>query len=240
VVGTTADKPMVWFEKDTLEFLRELQQNNNRKWFEANRPRYEGFVRQPMLRFAAEMIARMREVDPMISMHPEQALFQPSRDTRLSYDKSPYKTHAGLLIARTGPGSFAHPGLYIQLAGNSFGVASGFHALEPAQTFAIRRHIAANPDEFSKHLAQRRFHQLFITIRGETNRLLPPELREAAEKQPLLYNKQFYYWAEHEPERALRGDLPDFIMDHLKACAPMNEFLMGAFCPGSRVAESIA
>src|SRR5688500_10361604 len=122
---------MVCFSKDALDFLQELQHNNNKKWFDAQKTRYEESVRQPMIVLASEMISRMKEIDPEISMEPHDALFQMGRDVRLSLDKSPYKTHVGLLIARKGADGYAHPGLYVQVAANGFGVASGFHALEP-------------------------------------------------------------------------------------------------------------
>ena len=217
------------FTKDALAYLQELQLNNNKKWFDANRPRYEESIRKPMLALAATMIERMKKIDPLISLSPEDALFQMGRDVRLSIDKSPYKTHVGMLIGRKGPDSFAHPGLYVQVAPSGLGIASGFHALEPAQSIAIRRFIMANSDEFSKRLTDRAFKSHFVSIRGEANKLLPPEFRDAAVTQPLIYNKQFYYWAEHDAQAALRSDLPEFIMRHMEACAPMNEFLMRAF-----------
>jgi uncharacterized protein (TIGR02453 family) len=226
---TVEVREKVCFTKDALAYLQELQQNNNKKWFEANRLRYEESLRKPMLSLAATMIERMKRIDPLIDQTPEDALFQMGRDVRLSIDKSPYKTHVGMLICRKGPDSFAHPGLYVQVAPTGLGIASGFHALEPAQSIAIRRLLMANPEEFTKRLSDRTFKSHFVSIRGEANKLLPPEFRDAAATQPLIYNKQFYYWAEHEAQSALRDDLPDFIMKHMDACAPMNEFLMRAF-----------
>jgi len=40
------------FTKGTLKFLRELEKNNNREWFEANKPRYESDVRECVSRCA--------------------------------------------------------------------------------------------------------------------------------------------------------------------------------------------
>ncbi len=222
-------KVKTWFDEEALAFLQELRENNNRKWFQANYSRYEESLRLPMLNLSATMIEQMKKIDPLIDIQPEDALFQMGRDIRFSMDKSPYKTHVGLLIARKGADSFAHPGLYVQVAASGFGIASGFHSLEHSQSMAIRRFLMANLDEFSAQLSNRAFQKHFVAIRGEANKLLPPEFRDAASKQPLLYNKEFYYWAEHEARSALRDDLPDFIMKHIKACTPMNEFLMRAF-----------
>lgn len=218
----------VWFTSDILEFFKELTENNNSKWFNANRERYEACVVEPMKALAAELIPLMQQVDPGIKMEPHEALFKIGRDSRLSYDKSPYKTHVGLLIGRRGATQVSHPGLYVQITEKALGVASGFHSLEQGQCMAIRRHLVAHPAEFLECLNAKEFQQFFHAVRGEASKILPPEFRVAAEKQPLIYNKQFYYWAEYQSERIFHGDLPEFIMDHIRACAPMNEFLGGA------------
>jgi hypothetical protein len=36
------------FTTATLKFLDELAANNNRTWFDANKPRYESLVREPL------------------------------------------------------------------------------------------------------------------------------------------------------------------------------------------------
>lgn len=216
---------IVWFTNDILEFFSELSENNNPKWFNLNRERYDKFVVEPMKALAAELIPLMQIIDPGIKMLPHEALFKIGRDSRLSYDKSPYKTHVGLLIGRRGATQTSHPGLYVQITAKSLGVASGFHALEQGQCMAIRRHLVAYPSEFLACLNAKDFQQYFHAVRGEASKILPPEFRQSAEKQPLIYNKQFYYWAEHHAERIVHGDLPEFIMDHMRACAPMNNFL---------------
>jgi uncharacterized protein (TIGR02453 family) len=219
---------MAWFTEDAISFLAELALNNDREWFTRNKKRYETSLKAPMVEFAAEMIERMRELDPEIAMLPHQAVFRIHRDTRFSKDKSPYKTNAGMAISpggRTQPGS---PGVYFHLDPNCMAVASGCYFLEPAQLAAIRTHMAARLVEFERLLSDPAFKRFFGTVAGEKNKVLPIELREAAALQPLLFNKQFYYWAEHKPEECLRDDLPDFVMEHVAAAQPLNRFLTSA------------
>lgn len=219
---------MPWFTRDAIDFLSELANNNDRDWFAANKKRYESSLKQPMLEFAAEMIERMREVDPDITMLPKNAVFRIHRDTRFGNDKSPYKTNAGMAITRgqkTDPGV---PGLYFHLDPICMAVASGCYFLEPPQIRAVREHIASNLDEFDRLIREPSFVAAFGTVVGETNKVLPPEFREVAARQPLLYNKQFYYWAEHPPQEALREDLPDFVMEKIRAAQPLNRFLLDA------------
>ncbi|HZH99161.1 MAG TPA: DUF2461 domain-containing protein, partial [Fimbriimonadaceae bacterium] len=189
-----------YFNPDTIAFLSELAGNNNKEWFEANRKRYEASVKKPMLEFAAEMIERMREVDSEITVLPKNAVFRIHRDTRFSKDKSPYKTNAGMVITRGEKHNPGVPGLYFHLDAEQMYIATGLYFLEPAQLRAVREHIAANLLQFERLLDDPVFKEHFGRIGGEKNKILPPELRDAAAQQPLLFNKQFYYWSEHKPE----------------------------------------
>lgn len=217
---------MPWFTDDAVAFFKELEDNNNKEWFEKNKKRYESAIKKPMLEFAAEMIERMRALDPEITMLPKNAVFRIHRDTRFSKDKSPYKTNAGLVVTRGEKHNPGVPGLYFHIDANMMGVASGLYFVEPAQLKSVREHIASNNEEFEKLLNDKEFRKHFPEgIVGEKNKILPPELKEAAVKQPLIFNKQFYYWAELDPKQITRDDLPDFVMFHIKAAWPMNQFL---------------
>ncbi|HRI45242.1 MAG TPA: DUF2461 domain-containing protein [Fimbriimonadaceae bacterium] len=219
---------MSWFTNDTMAFFRELEQNNDKVWFEANKKRYEGSVKRPMEEFAAEMIGRMQALDPAIDTTPRQAVFRIYRDTRFSKDKTPYKTNAGLAISRGGKHNPSTPGLYFHVDGKEVAVASGCYAPDTAQVLAIRKAIAANLDEFGKLIGDKGFVDKFGEVRGERNKVLPPEFKEVAKIQPLIANKQFYYWATLDSKALVADDLPDRVMGYLATAAPLNLFLMKA------------
>ena len=62
---------------------------------------------------------------------------------------------------------------------------------------------------------------------GDWNKVLPAELKAASEKEPLLYNKQFYWAAELPAKLVTDPKLADILMDHYRAMRPLNEFLLG-------------
>lgn len=216
---------MAWFTEDAFDFFGELELNNDREWFEKNKKRYEASVKQPLLAFAAEMIGRMQELDPQIVMLPRNAVFRIHRDTRFSKDNRPYKTNAGMVVSRGGRHEPGVAGLYFHFDAQRMAVASGLYFLEPAQLAAVRGHIVDHLDEFEGLVTDREFVKYFGEMAGSKNKVLPKELREAASKQPLLFNKQFFYWAEHDTSVALREDLGDFVMDHMRSAQPLNDFL---------------
>ena len=53
---------MPYFEKDFLDFFIELEQNNNKDWFDENRKRYEKTIKNPFKAFVEKMIERCRKL----------------------------------------------------------------------------------------------------------------------------------------------------------------------------------
>ncbi|NNL65898.1 MAG: TIGR02453 family protein, partial [Myxococcales bacterium] len=87
------------FRPALFAFLRELQKNNRREWFEANKSRYEDHLKDPALTFISEIGPRLAKVSPHFNAIPKAtggSLFRIYRDTRFSKDKTPYKTHLGI------------------------------------------------------------------------------------------------------------------------------------------------
>ena len=90
---------MTYITPELFTFFRELQQNNNRAWFQANKHRYEQDVREPLLQFITDFGVRLAEISPHYLADARKsggALFRINRDIRFSPDKTPYKTAAGI------------------------------------------------------------------------------------------------------------------------------------------------
>ena len=84
------------FTHATFDFLRDLRDNNNKPWFEANRDRWEANGRAPLTAFIESMGPRLERISahyPVNSSARGGAAFRLHRDVRFSKDKSPYKTH---------------------------------------------------------------------------------------------------------------------------------------------------
>lgn len=219
---------MGWFSADAFAFFRELEQNNNKAWFEENRKRFETSVQKPVLAFAEEMIGRMLELDPHVVRDAKKSVMRYYRDTRFSKDKSPYKICASMIISNGGKGDHATPGFYFSLTGGGTYLASGAYELEPTQLKAVRELIVANEAEFNALIANPAFVDKFGEIQGVANKVMPSEFKEAAKRIPLLANKQFFYAANLSDETVMRDDLPDLAMEYMRAAWPLNQFLAKA------------
>jgi uncharacterized protein (TIGR02453 family) len=143
-----------YFTPELLTFLKQLRRRNNREWFQANKPRYEAVVRDPCLRFIAELGGRLQEISPWLvaDPHPTRgSLFRIYRDTRFSADKRPYKTHVGMSFPHRGTKQKVHlPGFYLHLEPESCFAAAGCWHPDNPTLIQIRSAIVARPEGWKK------------------------------------------------------------------------------------------
>lgn len=216
---------MSYFTSDFLSFFADLRENNERDWFKAQKKRYEQAVKKPFEQFVSALIERMQIEDPELVVTPKDCIFRIYRDTRFSKDKTPYKLHASAAINRGGKKDHSEPGIYLQASDESFGIFSGNYRPDTKNLRAIREEIVSNMEEFQALLDDKNFKAKFGTIQGEKNKRLPKEFMEAAEQQPLLFNKQFYYAHEMDAETLLQDNLVELVMEYYHASRPMGAFL---------------
>lgn len=131
-----------------FDFLRELKDNNERPWFEANKARYIADVRDPMLDFIAAFAEPLAAISPHFVADPRAnggSLFRIYRDTRFSPDKRPYKTNVGAHFRHVA-GKDAHaPGFYLHLDTEACFAGCGIWSPGSEALAQIRNTIAENP-----------------------------------------------------------------------------------------------
>ena len=219
---------MSLFNVDYINFFKELSQNNQKKWFDQNRSRYEESVKTPFFSFVEGMIEKVQADDPEVKITTKESIFRINRDIRFSKDKTPYKTHMSALISRTGKKDKGFPGFFFSMGASNIMIYGGAHSIERERLYNIRKYISEHLDEFSKLLAARSFKEKYGRIHGDKNKRIPAEFTEAAEKQPLLFNKDFYYYTKLDAKKILDTNLVDIFMDYYLAAKPMREFLITA------------
>lgn len=217
---------MTYFSADFLKFFRELAANNNRDWFQDNKKRYEESVKKPFHAFVGEAIAQIHKKDKTFLLQPSDAIFRINRDIRFSKDKSPYKLNTSAIISREGRKDHSYPGLYIELGPEKLAMAGGSYEPDKDLVYNIREAIAADPRAFRRIISKAAFTKYCGEIRGEVNKVIPAEFREVAEKEPLIRNKQFYFWKEHPAKVITSNDLMPLFLETWNASKEYNDFLL--------------
>ena len=86
----------------TIKFLKDLNKNNNKPWFDTNRNKYEE-AKKDFAEFIQTIIDKHSKKDGSIKeLKAKDCMFRINRDIRFSKDKTPYKTNMGASINRGG------------------------------------------------------------------------------------------------------------------------------------------
>ena len=92
----------------------------------------------------------------------------------------------------------------------------------------MRRYIADNLDEFNSIVNSPAFKETPGGVLGEKNKRIDTEFTEALEKQPLIANKQFYWFFKLAPEVLMSERLVKELTDRYERTLPLNNFLLEA------------
>lgn len=169
----------------TLDFLKELHQNNDRDWFAKHKPRYQDELVH-MKEFAEVLLDEMSKIDHIEKIRVHRIY----RDVRFSKNKLPYKSHFGgglnRATAKLRGGYYFH----IQPNDQSF-VAGGFWGPNGPDLKRIREEIAIDDQPLRKILANRTFKKFFGELNGEAVKTAPRGFAKDHPAIDLLRLKQF-------------------------------------------------
>ena len=213
--------------KETVDFLKKLEKNNIRDWFNANK---DAFVRanDNVIAVTGDLIGRLSKFDPaVVGIDPRSCVFRIYRDVRFSKDKSPYKTNLGAFIAPGGKKAML-PGYYFHVQPKMFFSAAGKHMPDNTELLKIRNHIAANTKDFGKIVEAKKFRDRFGEFHGD--RLTKPPKGFDADHPAIEYLKlkSFTVGEEFNEKDATSKDYPKVLADSFKAAYPLVEFLRSA------------
>ncbi|MBQ7773454.1 MAG: DUF2461 domain-containing protein [Bacteroidales bacterium] len=218
--------------KQTYEFLQQLALNNNREWFNANKPLYKE-LQERFNTFAQQLIDAVSAWDEEIAasnLSVKDCTYRIYRDTRFTKNKEPYKTHMGIFICRGGKKA-PYAGYYFHLEpelllpdraplsmGKCFLISGTYH-FESKVLRSIRDEISINGDSFLDAIAQASTHE-FGLYEGEMLRKVPAEFAFAPDKwHHLLKQKEYALSKEIDPKYLLSKDLVQKVSEDFKSTA---------------------
>lgn len=139
------------FSEDTLTFLKELKHNNNRDWFNENKPRYEEQVLDVALNFIQSMHDPLLEIAPHFTAVPKRmggSLMRIYRDTRFSKNKTPYKTNIGIQFRHEMAKDVHSPGFYVHIDPDEVFLGAGIWRPDSSALAAIRQRVSDKQAEW--------------------------------------------------------------------------------------------
>ena len=215
------------FSPQLFRFLRQLKRHNDRDWFARNREQYECEVREPLLRFVADVAEPLARISPAVNADPRPtggSVFRIWRDTRFSKDKTPFKTHAAAHFRHRAGRNVHAPGFYLHLEpGNVFFGAGIWHPDQEALD-AIRRGILDNAELWRKITRSRAFRAACYWD-GDSAKRTPPGIDPGHPLIEDLLRKDFTVLTDVPEKDALRPGFLDRFVRFCRAVSGLNAFL---------------
>ena len=218
------------FTPALFNFLRDLDANNDRVWFNEHKQRYLDSVQEPAMEFIIDFKPKLERISPHFTAEAKTvggSLFRIQRDTRFSKDKTPYKQNTGMQF-RHEAGKDAHaPGFYLHLQPGDCYAGVGLWRPESKVAYQIRDHIADHPDLWTKATRGKRFTDAW-TLAGDSL-VRPPKGFDA--DHPLiedLKRKDFIASTSLTQKQITSEGFLDEYAELTKRAAPMMELLCTA------------
>ena len=218
-------------QPETLQFYDDLSRNNYKEWFHENRTRYDK-AKADYLNLAATLLERMKTIEPSLAnLQPKQCIFRINRDIRFSTDKTPYKTHLGVVLSGNKNMS-ENAGFYLHIDPAGSFLAGGIYMPPSDALKKIRKEISTFYEDLVAVFENPEFKSRFNGFDQEDRLMLkrPPQGYSADDKAiEFLKFKSFTVSKPFDLSMVTDPKGVDFVIDNFKVLKPLNDFLNRSF-----------
>ncbi|MEM9327198.1 MAG: DUF2461 domain-containing protein [Bacteroidota bacterium] len=214
-------------QKETIQFLYDLRDNNHKEWFDANRKVYEA-ARKDFIAFVARIIEGIQSFDESVAesqLDPKKTMMRINRDIRFSKDKTPYNSH---LFTYINPGGRKTPtaGYFFSLDPGSAFCGAGTYKPPTDTLNQIRQEIDFNPDSWLAIVDDAGLRAQFESVISSEQLSRPPKGYE--KDNPLLdwlKRKDFYVKRDISDKELLDPALADRVVEDFRVGSKLVKFL---------------
>jgi uncharacterized protein (TIGR02453 family) len=186
------------FTPDAVQFLKDIRDNNNKTWFEANKQRYQDGLVKPFQYLVSDLSGFMLTIDPNFVTTPavNKTISRIYRDTRFSKDKSLFRGNMWLTFKRRISDWEEAPAFYFEITPEHYGFGMGFYNASKVVMDQFRDTITAKPEHFLEIIAFYRETDIFTLEGDRYKKQLRPDLPQSIREW--LQFKSFYLSCQRE------------------------------------------
>ncbi len=211
-----------------LGFLELLKENNNRPWFAEHKEEYNE-IRKQCLAEIDTLISEIAHFDAhLVGVTAQQCVYRIYRDIRFSADKSPFKTHFGIVLAHGGK-KCKEAGYYLHIEPGECFICSGVWFPEPSVLKFLRRNIYDNLDEFLEILNEPSFKKQFPGLVGDSLKTLPKGYPKDCQGAEIIKMKEFLVQKKYKNSTFETENWQKSVVKDIRLLKPFNDFLNYAF-----------
>ncbi|NML68233.1 DUF2461 domain-containing protein [Chryseobacterium sp. RP-3-3] len=204
--------------KKALEFLKNLEKNNNREWFAQHKPEYDLIVKENKV-FFDQIYTDLQEHDNLKGIH----MYRIYRDVRFSKDQTPYKNNFGVGYSRSKP--MLRGGYYIQIEPNNSFVGGGFWGPDTKDLLRIRKEFELSTTVIEKITSDETFRKYFGNIEGEAVKTAPRGFDKNHPAIDLIRKKQYVVMRKFTDKEVISASFQKEAVLTLLAMRPFFDYM---------------
>jgi len=209
---------MTAIKKEVLSFFKKLEKNNNREWFEINKPEFKR-IEAEVKHFGQQLKEALEATEHIDRVK----LFRVYRDVRFSKDKTPYKTHFGISMHREKP--CYRGGYYVHLKPNKNFAAVGFWDPNKEDLLRIRKELELDPSEFRELMQESDFKNTWGDLEGEEVKTAPKGFSKEDPNIDLIRKKMFLFRKKYSNKEVLSPNFLEQLAQDFRTVRPFLDYM---------------
>lgn len=204
---------------EALDFLKRLQENNNRDWFNDHKTEFKAIESQ-MKDFYAQIELSLNNTDDI----QRTKAYRIYRDIRFSLDKTPYKNYLSAIFIRRKPtlrGSY-----YIHIEpGNKSRIGGGFWKPSKDDLKRVRKEWEIDTKEIQDILYSKKFKTHWGALLGEQLKTAPMGFDREHANIDLINYKQWIVQKKFTDAEILADNFSEVVVAHFKEIRPFFDYM---------------
>ncbi|SDQ76501.1 DUF2461 domain-containing protein [Flagellimonas zhangzhouensis] len=199
--------------KEVFDFLSQLRANNNKEWFEENKPTFK--LHEKSVKGFFESVKEQLEHHDEIE---KMKMFRIYRDVRFSKDKTPYKSHLAASFSRLG--AHLRGGYYVHLSPGDSMIATGFWAPNKEDLKRIRKELEMDANEFRDVIGHDNLKNIWGDLQGDELKTAPKGFDKDHPDIDLIKKQQYVFTRKFTDKEVLSDNFLDEVDSSFKAIRP--------------------
>ncbi len=204
--------------KADLDYLKKLEKNNNRTWFQEHKDEFE-YVKSNFKEFVEQTFEMLNEHDEI----EDYKIFRIYRDVRFSKNKAPYKTNLGASFQRLGAERRGGYYLHLQPVGSFSG--TGFWAPSKEDLFRIRKEFEQDSSEMREVLENPSLKKYWGELKGERLKTAPRGFSKEDPNLDLIQHKQLVFVRDFTDKEVLSKNFANQLDEGYRAIRPFFDLM---------------
>ena len=171
--------------KNVFQFLKSLEANNNREWFNEHKPQFKS-AEESFKHLVAEIEGGLSDQDEID--RESTKIFRIYRDVRFSQNKTPYNIHRSASFKRAT--EKLRGGYYLRIERGASVIVGGFFGPSSADMLHIRKQIQQEPEQLREIISSSDITNYFGGLQGEQVKSAPRGFTKEDPAIDLLKHKQ--------------------------------------------------